>query len=380
MIMKRYIPALITLLIVSACADQDKTEQFNEANIDDFKSYEIDIEIEAERIQDFIEEVEVIGLEETDEALLSFVSEAILTANYFVIKSGPNGDLFVYSREGVFQNKINRSGNGPEEYASIGDMWTEGDHIVIFDNRNQRIVKYDLNGNFISGKKINHLGSHILPYQDGYVLDMSNALVEDTLKYNLLFVDADFNKISVASPYEHPKPGGLVWGINSLAKYKDHVIFRHTFGDTVYALKNYEPVPLFSLDFGDNWLWKQKDTYTNRQKERELMSANMLKSFFTKVSETQVLFNTIPGHGTFLLDRESGAYQRFDFKKKENGNFLVNAFGWHDGKMLFSTSSADIAELLADIPTENVSFAQGNSLEKIESSENPVLMWVKFKN
>ena len=109
------------------------------------------------------------------------------------------------------------------------------------------------------------------------------------------------------------------------------------------------------------------------------MSANMLKSFFTKVSETQVLFNTIPGHGTFLLDRESGAYQRFDFKKKENGNFLVNAFGWHDGKMLFSTSSADIAELLADIPTENVSFAQGNSLEKIESSENPVLMWVRFK-
>ena len=37
MIMKRYIPALITLLIVSACADQDKTEQFNEANIDDLK-------------------------------------------------------------------------------------------------------------------------------------------------------------------------------------------------------------------------------------------------------------------------------------------------------------------------------------------------------
>ena len=150
----------------------------------------------------------MIGLEETDEALLSFVSEAIL-ANYFVIKSGPNGDLFVYSREGVFQNKINRSGNGQEEYASIGDMWTEGDHIVIFDNRNQRIVKYDLNGNFISGKKINHLGSHILPYQDGYVLDMSNALVEDTLKYNLLFVDADFNKISVASPYEHPNLAAL---------------------------------------------------------------------------------------------------------------------------------------------------------------------------
>jgi hypothetical protein len=378
--MKRFISALIALLVLNACSDKPKTEQLSKADIDDFKSYKVDIEIEAEPIQDFIEEVEIIGLEETDEALLSFVTDAFSMENHFVIKTGYNGDIFIYSRDGIFESKLNRMGNGPEEYGSIWDFWAEGDYIVIFDNVRMRIVKYDRKGNFISGKKTNHLGSHALPYQDGYVLDMTNSLVEDSLKYNLLFVDPDFNKVSMASPYQHPKPSGLVWGTNSFARYRDNVLFHHTFGDTVYFLQNYKPVPLFSLGFGDKWLWNESDTYTNPQKEMELMSTNMVKFFLTEVSESHVLFNTVPWHGTFLLDRESGAYHRFDLKKIDKSNFILNSFGWNGSKMLFSTTSTDISEFLEGVGTQKVKFAKGTTLEEIESSENPVLMWVKFKD
>ncbi|MFT7269986.1 MAG: hypothetical protein ACI905_002213, partial [Roseivirga sp.] len=82
--MKRFISALIALLVLNACSDKPKTEQLSKADIDDFKSYKVDIEIEAEPIQDFIEEVEIIGLEETDEALLSFVTDAFSMENHFV--------------------------------------------------------------------------------------------------------------------------------------------------------------------------------------------------------------------------------------------------------------------------------------------------------
>jgi hypothetical protein len=377
--MKRFISALIALLVLNACSDKPKTEQLSKADIDDFKSYKVDIEIEAEPIQDFIEEVEIIGLEETDEALLSFVTDAFSMENHFVLKSGYKGDIFIYSKNGVFERKINRTGNGPDEYAVIGNMWAEGDTVVVFDSNRMRVVKYDFDGNFISGEKINHLGLHAMPYKDGYVLDMSLALVEDSLKYNLLFVDSDLYKISVANPYENPRPSGMIWLATSFSEYDEKVLFHHIYGDTIYSLIDYKAVPLFSIDFGDNWLWGQGDTYTNPAEERKLMTTSMVKMFFTEVSQQHILFTTISRNGTFLLDRESGAYHRFDLKNKGKGSFMMNAIGWNGAKMLFSTSSTDIAEFLEGIPAENVKFAEGNNLEEIESSENPVLMWVKFK-
>jgi hypothetical protein len=40
----------------------------------------------------------------------------------------------------------------------------------------------------------------------------------------------------------------------------------------------------------------------------------------------------------------------------------------------------DISPFLSELKEDQITFRQGTTLEEIKSSENPVLMWVKFKD
>lgn len=66
--------------------------------------------------------------------------------------------------------------------------------------------------------------------------------------------------------------------------------------------------------------------------------------------------------------------------KKGEGLFMLNGLNWEGNRMSFGTSSADIGEFLNELPKGKVKLRNGSSLEQIESSENPLLLWIKFKD
>jgi hypothetical protein len=47
---------------------------------------------------------------------------------------------------------------------------------------------------------------------------------------------------------------------------------------------------------------------------------------------------------------------------------------------LCSISPADVADFLGELDEAQWQFKPGTTLEEIESSENPVLMWVTFED
>jgi hypothetical protein len=59
-------------------------------------------------------------LETTDNSLLKDISKSYLTKDYIFIKSVHA--LFIFDRKGHFLRKIERIGNGPEEYARLSDF------------------------------------------------------------------------------------------------------------------------------------------------------------------------------------------------------------------------------------------------------------------
>lgn len=65
-------------------------------------------------------------------------------------KNGQDGDIFIFDRTGKGQRKINRSGQGSQEYTNIGSIALDEEKGELFINNyySSQFIVYDLSGNF----------------------------------------------------------------------------------------------------------------------------------------------------------------------------------------------------------------------------------------
>jgi hypothetical protein len=100
-------------------------------------------------LQDFMD-VEYVPLETTD----SFICQDLvldITESMILVRNYPeDGDLFIFDRNGNALKKINRRGQGAEEYNTYRRAVLDEGKAELFVNdiRAHRIVAYDLDGNF----------------------------------------------------------------------------------------------------------------------------------------------------------------------------------------------------------------------------------------
>jgi hypothetical protein len=118
---------------------EDNIATIENTDLDVFKVYELDTAGQKVRFADMIESVELMRLEETDASLLSFITELVETDDHYLLTSGRGGDLFFYSKEGKYEFKINREGEGPEEYLNIEDKWVSDDTLFVYSNRQNKL-------------------------------------------------------------------------------------------------------------------------------------------------------------------------------------------------------------------------------------------------
>ena len=97
-------------------------------------------------LQDLFD-VEYIVLDDDE-----FVCQGIVLAvgkDVILVKNQINdGDLFVFDRKGKGLRKINRKGNGGEEYTFLSNITFDENNNEMFINDNNRILVYDLFGKF----------------------------------------------------------------------------------------------------------------------------------------------------------------------------------------------------------------------------------------
>ena len=101
-------------------------------------------------LQDFLD-VEYIPLETNEEFITSASMQAI-GKNLIILrnKNGQDGDIFIFDRTGKGQRKINRSGQGSQEYTNIGSIALDEEKGELFINNyySSQFIVYDLSGNF----------------------------------------------------------------------------------------------------------------------------------------------------------------------------------------------------------------------------------------
>jgi len=100
-------------------------------------------------LQDFMD-VEYIPLETGREFLCQRRVLAIGKDMIIIANDRDDGDIFIFDRNGKGLRKINRRGQGPEEYLTISAFVLDEDNneIIIRDITSRKILVYDLNGKF----------------------------------------------------------------------------------------------------------------------------------------------------------------------------------------------------------------------------------------
>jgi hypothetical protein len=128
-------------------------------------------------LQDFMD-VEYVPLETTDE----FITEGFVQAvgrNSIVVKNRVNdGDIFIFDRKtGKGLRKINRKGQGGEEYVHILGITLDEDNHEMFvnDHLSRKILVYDLEGNF--KRSFKHKEGAM--YSEIYHFDQGNLICYD---------------------------------------------------------------------------------------------------------------------------------------------------------------------------------------------------------
>lgn len=330
-------------------------------------------------LRNLVESVELMRLQETKESLLSKIRSIYRLNEQFIFYNG--SDIYFYNTRGEYLKKINKAGDGPEEYSRITDLWLEGDTLAIYSRGKSSVNKYSLEGDFISSVKLPFRLGHINTYKKGYVADMNFSPMKDSLMYNFVVFDKNFEPISLHLPFDPPKVQVLP-SLNSVIPYKDGILFFRTNSDTVYLNKGNEFLPLVHFDFGDHWFWKNKQG--REQKDfMEISTSNAVWEVGMSIGADWIYAKAIIGYSHweyFLINRSSGSVVRIEGMPedpKESSDFVD--LGWEDGELLFAVQPTYISKLIGLLSKEQVKFVKGTTQEKIESSENPVLMWVKFK-
>ncbi len=203
-------------------------------------------------LQDFMD-VEYIPLETNDE----FVNQGFVQAvgkEFILVKNyKDDGDIFVYDRTGKAIRKINRKGQGGEEYISCRSVTLdeENNEMFINDFLARKIKVYDLEGNFKRSIKQKQEGDTQF-YLDIFNYDNENLICYDECNQEIPFLlvskqDGSITK-EIRTPFKEKKlffqllrheKGTRMAGpgmYSRITSFKGNWILLEPSSDTIYTL------------------------------------------------------------------------------------------------------------------------------------------------
>ena len=240
----------IFLLVMTSCgSDNTSTDGFITVDVTK-SSYSPKKELV---LQDFMD-VEYIPLETNDEFVNQGYVNAIGEKYIIVTNYREDGDIFVYNRKGKAIRKINRKGQGGEEYIYCGGVTLDEDNEELFinDSYAKKIKVYDLEGNFkrvLIQKSVNNSF-----YVDMFDYDKENLICYDKFNFKIPFLLVSKQDGSITKEIKVPfkekklffivirKPDGVVTASAGPGPYcsifplgKNWLLFEAS-SDTIYTL------------------------------------------------------------------------------------------------------------------------------------------------
>lgn len=339
-------------------------------------------------LQDFMD-VEYIPLETTDE----FITQGVVMAignKYILTKNYVNdGDIYIFDRKtGKGIRKINRKGQGGEEYAFIVSAVLDEDNGEIFINSSKKILVYDLFGNF--KRSFNTAGG--ADYMDLFNYDKDNLICYDMTVY---YKDGEEKEKEFYHSIISKQDGSVTRGISIPFKTVKAPFVRQ--GDAISATSVRALIPC-----QDKWLLIEtsSDTVYIYRPDKNLLSPFIVKQSFGEpdilitmgpVTDRYYFFKTI--EKTFDFSKGRGFPSKDLMYDKEEDSFfepvIFNAdyINKQEVSLTENVGNGDVAtyqNLAADQLMEAYAENKLKSplkeiVAKLNEESNPIILLIKYK-
>ncbi|MFY0592877.1 6-bladed beta-propeller [Roseivirga sp.] len=379
-LMTRCLGLVIVVFFFGSCSGEKTTQEESSLPlIDGFQSYSLDIKAEDIGLSELIESIEIMRLEETPESLLGYVRQIEFYQNQMIVP-GREGNIYIFSEGGDFIRKINRKGEGPEEYSGWNDVWLQNGQICVF-TYDRHIKRYDVEGNFISAERVPQNATHLHPFNGGYALDMNYSFTNDSLKYMVTILDNEMKVSNTFLPFEKFPDFGISMSNKSVFPVGDDVFFLQLGKDSVYRIGADSLMPYIHYDFGEDWYF-QPGVEFNSMMMVEAEKSGQVWFMNNRIGENYIYLTAVSGAPAhkFFIDRRSKSIVKIDDSSYADQRYGISSIGWDGDDFLFTMQSTQLESLLGKLDESEFQFIGDASLEVIESSENPVLIRMKLKD
>ncbi len=269
------------------------------------------------KLSEFASDIELIQLENTNEALLKDVENIEFTQDYILIKCWQQ-PILQFDRSGKFIQYIGAIGNGPGEYGSCMQMSIdEESERVYICSFNWDVLVYDFEGEFI--KSINYQDhwfelifwgrdSLFVSYAEPMMGNELNVFTELNEQDDTLQGIPNYILTDEAQLEYH---GNLIDIQNYFYRYNNKLHLKSSYNDTVYTYNDKNKfAPKFLIDLGK---YKLPEDLTYEKVWKRSMPDNLI---WTSVYET-------PGY-VFIPYGYHYDPDKPDLKNEERGCVLYN--------------------------------------------------------
>jgi hypothetical protein len=372
------------LLMLYGCHSERKN-----TIISDIKNYQVKVSEDKDKVfqwNDFVDKIELIPLETTDNSLIGNLSSGIITDEDIFIHDFIYKNLLNFDISGKFKRKIGSRGRGPGEYLEIRDFCI-GDDGNLYTLDYRKIHCYEKNTgvhikswSFDAGVGYNPLNM-IIYDEDNYFLWCSKPDVWDPDKgeYYLMKKMIKGKTKSEYFKYEYPSSANYrFFPCRNDSYYIRPVI---DCDNVVYKLTKDSVSASFSIDFGDMAISPKQMVELNNSSDPNAFLGSKAFKYISNILEINdyIYFTCIGPHTEIyegLICKNTGEvnFGKRDYRKSPRFFFSDGTvlYGYYEPYQLIEYKSYDV--------NLNSCFNEAfNKLQHVDIEDNPILVKVYLK-
>ncbi|MEA4919053.1 6-bladed beta-propeller [Proteiniphilum sp.] len=349
-------------------------------------------------ISPYLDTIRYVKLELTDESMVGYIQKMMVFEERIYILDTHTSSLFVFDIDGNYLFKIFSVGEGPKEYMQVDlfDIDSKKRQIVLTDLMANRVLRYNLDGHFISRTKIPFWIDGIVPGHDGgYVMYTNYLNNKSTLKqeYNLLYLDSLMNITQSYFPYSSEQfikltsPQGSVF-----YPYNGDFYFFTGYGNTIHKVGKEELSLVYSFDFGDKVF--DISRLTDEKSAKEYLKKKTFYSLYAIQETDEILSFSLSEpidsplpflfHGYYSKKTNNLLYSlAFVLGKEGQGQFYTPSIAAYGSWLIAEIAVESLLswkESTQNDRFENKFLEQRKQFtESLEIEDNPVLMFYRLK-
>lgn len=361
-----------------------------------YKIADFDLKSEID-LAPYLKSVKYVKLELNDQSILGEIQHLEAFEDRLYILDNVTGKIFVFTIEGKFLFVLDKVGQGPGEYAQIDYFSIDRNERQIFvaDLMTNTILRYDLDGRFISRQKVPCWVDGIYPIENKEVVLFANYRNNSSIfdkQHNILIMDSLSNIKSCYFPY----PSDEISQMNFMVNYNGGFIYNgktcmyyNRYEDTVYSVSNGVLTPEYVFDFGEK---KFDRSYLAKD-------VQVLKDYIESRNYNLIhLFNETEDYVYYNVNPMTGMVIYGLFSKKTGNNLYTYFFADGDERFFpgfgaFNYGSSFIFYMSADIllsdkerydekgwPDGKFTDKKREFVNTLSEDDNPVLIFYEFDN